>query len=128
MIELDATLFTAAICGLLYLVLSYRVSQGRMGAKVSLGDGGNAALQARIRAHANFSEYVPLILVLMAVIELARGAGALLWLLGLALIVSRILHAVGLGRPAPNPYRMAGTAGTWLLLLITSLWALFIAL
>ena len=28
--ELEVTTFTAAICGLIYLVLSYRVSQTRM--------------------------------------------------------------------------------------------------
>ena len=126
--ELDVTLFTAAVCGLIYLALSYRVSQTRMGAKISIGDAGNEALITRIRTHANFAEYVPIILILMGLIELSGGSRTLLWIVGLLLIAARIAHAIGMGRPAPNPYRMSGTAGTWLILALLSLWGLLKAL
>ena len=125
--ELEVTTFTAALCGLIYLVLSYRVSQTRMSEKIAMGDGGNADLVARMRTQANFGEYVPIILILMALIEYETGYSVLLGIVSAVLILGRLLHAVGMGRPAPNPFRISGTAGTWIVLLVLSLWALILA-
>lgn len=124
-----ATLVSAGLCGLVFFWLSLRVVQVRMSAKVSLGDGGDAELLARIRAHANFAEYVPMLLVLMLAIEMSLKATPLtLWAPALALPVLRLAHAVGLARPAPNNWRVIGTAGTWGMLVVLSVWALFLAL
>jgi len=125
--ELEVTTFTAAVCGLIYLVLSYRVSQSRMANKIAMGDGGNADLVARMRTHANFGEYVPIILILMGLIESEVGYSVLLGIVSAVVIVSRVLHAVGMGRPAPNAFRIAGTMGTWLPLLVLSAWGLILA-
>ena len=125
--ELEVTTFTAAICGLIYLALSYRVSQTRMATKISIGDGGNPDLVARMRAHANFGEYVPMILILMALIERVIGYSVLLGIISAVLILSRVAHAIGMPRPAPNPFRMAGTLGTWVSLLVLSIWSLILA-
>ncbi|MFT2095263.1 MAPEG family protein [Acidiphilium multivorum] len=65
-----------ALLALIYLVLSLWVGFGRFGFRVIHGDGGNDRLARRIRAHANFAEYVPLILLLAALLE-ASGAGRL---------------------------------------------------
>ena len=60
------TLLYAGLLAIWFLVLSIRVIQGRMGpGNPSLGDGGNPVMLRRIRGHANFAEYVPLILLLM---------------------------------------------------------------
>lgn len=126
--EFEVTTFTAAVCGLIYLVLSYRVSQVRMAERISVGDGGSADLIARMRAHANFGEYVPLILILMALIEYEAGYSVLLGIVSAVIIVARLLHAIGMGRPSPNPFRIAGTAGTWITLLVLSVWGLILAL
>ena len=130
------TLTTAGLCGLILLVLSVRVSMGRGVAKVSLGDGGDPHLLARIRAQANFVEYVPFILILMGMIEAniaaasagtEHGPNVTLGVLGIALVLCRIAHAWGMGRPAPNPGRMVGTSGTLIILIVTSVWALIIS-
>ncbi len=122
------TLVTAGFCGLLYFVLSFRVVQMRQMHKVMIGDGGNDALLSRIRAHANFAEYVPFILVLMGAIEISVGRGnELLASTGILLFLLRICHAVGMARPAPNPFRVAGAAGTWIILLGLSVWAIVLA-
>lgn len=126
--ELRVTTFTAAICGLIYLWLSYRVVRRRVAAKVSLGDGGNAGLSMRIRTHANFAEYVPILLILMGLVERAIGYSVLLGILAVVLILARLAHAVGMGRPAPNMFRVGGTAGTWMVLLVLSFWALIVAI
>ena len=121
------TLVTAGCCGLLYFVLSLRVVMGRQAHKVMIGDGGHDALLTRIRAHANFAEYVPFVLVLMALIELRTGVTELLTSTGILLFVIRIAHAIGMARPAPNPFRIAGAAGTWIILAGLSIWAIVLA-
>ena len=121
------TLVTAGCCGLLYFVLSLRVVLGRQAHKVMIGDGGHDALLTRIRAHANFAEYVPLILILMALIEMRTGVTELLTSTGVLLFLIRIAHAVGMARPAPNPFRIAGAAGTWIILIGLSIWAIVLA-
>ena len=72
---------TALYAGLLaplFLLLSVRVIRQRRGAKVAVrGDGGDAMLLRRMRVHANFAEYVPLALLLMALAENCRpGRGS----------------------------------------------------
>ena len=125
--ELEVTTFTAAVCGLIYLVLSYRVSQTRMSEKIAMGDGGNLDLIARMRTQANFGEYVPIILILMALIEFETGYSVLLGITSAVLILARVLHALGMARPSPNPFRVSGTAGTWITLLVLSFWGLILA-
>lgn len=122
------TLVTAGFCGLLFFILSFRVVQGRQAHKVMLGDGGHDPLLARIRAHANFAEYVPFILVLIGAIEFRVGSGnETLAATGILLFLLRIAHAIGMGRAAPNPFRIAGAAGTWIILIGLSIWAIVLA-
>ena len=70
---LTITLTIAGAAALLNLWLGMRVSQLRIRDKVAIGDGGNARIAARMRAHANFVEYVPTFLILLGLVELARG-------------------------------------------------------
>lgn len=122
---MTATLTAAGLCGLVFFWLSLRVVTVRRAVKVSLGDGGDVALLARIRAHANFAEYVPLLLVLILAIELSLKATPMpLTAVAVALPVVRVLHALGMDRPAPNGFRIIGTLGTWVLLLGLAGWAL----
>lgn len=52
-------------------------------------------LRRKTRAHGNFIEYVPLALVLMAMLELSGGAPLYLWIGGFALLTARMLHGIG---------------------------------
>lgn len=91
----------AGILGLFYMWLSMRVMRARRIYNVPLGDGGHEVLALRIRAHSNFVEYVPFTLFLMLMNEVQGMPAALLYGIGVVLIVARILHAVGLLRPVP---------------------------
>ncbi|MFZ4687805.1 MAG: MAPEG family protein [Polymorphobacter sp.] len=122
------TLVTAGLCGLLYFWLSWRVVQVRQSAKVSLGDGGDMLLLQRIRAHANFAEYVPFCLILIAAIELSTEVSPWwLWAAGLALVAVRMAHAAGMAIDGANPWRIIGTAGTWTIMTLLSIAALVVA-
>jgi len=123
---LTITLTIAGACALLNLWLGMRVSQLRIRDKVSVGDGGNAAVTARMRAHANFVEYTPIFLILLGLVELARGTQTWLWAVGILFVIGRLLHPFGMDRPAPNALRMGGTMLTWLTLGGLAIYALSI--
>jgi len=121
------TLIIAAALGLLNVWLGVRVLRDRFSNKVSLGDGDMPLIRARMRAHANFNEYVPIALILMALVEMNVGGSRWLWGIGALLVVARVLHPFGLERPAPNPYRMLGAVLTFASLLLLIGWAVAIA-
>lgn len=109
------TAFYAALFALLYLGLSGWVMAGRLSGNVLHGDGGDSDLQKRIRSQANFGEYVPLALILIALLE-ARGAGhGTVQGLLVALLIGRILHPVGMFAPANSPRQFACRGGGILL-------------
>lgn len=122
------TLLVAAALGLILLWLSLRVVQARYARRVASGTGGDPLIEARVRAHANFTEYAPLALVLMALIEMRGASPTGLWALGAALVVARLLHPFGMERPAPNALRAVGILLTWLVLLALVVWAAAIGL
>lgn len=125
-ILLPVTLGTASVLALMYFALSVRVIRGRFKARVSLGDGNNDELRTLIRIHGNFAEYVPLLLVFMALFELAGVDTAVLAWSGAILIVLRLLHMFGMPRRAPNPYRMIGTGGTFILMVAAAVYGLIL--
>jgi uncharacterized protein len=113
---LPITLTIAAAAALLNVWLSFRIGRVRMARRVSIGHGGDALLETRMRAQANFVEYTPFLLILLGLIELARGSQTWLWLVAIVYILARIAHAFGMERPAPNPLRAGGTVVTMLAL------------
>ena len=119
----------AGLIGVLFVILSLRVSTRRISAKVTSGDGNDKALFKRIRVQGNCAEYAPIGLLLLAMVELQ---GAPVWgvhLLGLMLLVGRVMHAVGYGRtPQIVPMRRIGMMLTYLMLLLASLANIYQAL
>ena len=96
MFFLPIALVTAGAAALLNFWLGLRVSRLRISEKILVGDGGNPRMIARMRAQLNFAEYAPLVLILIALIELARGSQPWLWGVALVFIVGRVLHAFGM--------------------------------
>lgn len=126
---MPGTLITAGLLGLVFLALTYRVVARRVSGKIMIGDGGDAQMLERIRAHANFTEHVPLALILMAAIEYTAGHHSpFLWGSGALLVIARIAHAIGMSRPSPNPFRAAGALISWALIAFFAVWALWLGL
>ena len=115
-IILPASLATAAACALINLWLAIRVGQMRRLHKVSVGDGGNMAVIARMRAHANFIEYAPIVLILLVLLELARGTTVFAWGYGFVFVIARICH--GLGMDTWKPGRAIGVGLTMLVMVL----------
>ena len=112
------TLLFAALHALLMLALAARVAFHRHSQKVGLGDGGDKHLMRKIRVHANFVEYVPVALLLLALLELSGLPAIWLWSLGGALLLARVLHVIGLSQRSGYSFgRFWGTLLTWCVLL-----------
>ncbi len=93
---LPITLTAAGAAALINLWLAVRVGQKRIAGKVSIGDGGHPPLIARMRAHANFTEYTPYFLILVALIEMASGTSTWLWLVVGVFLLARVAHGIGM--------------------------------
>jgi len=94
---MNITMLYAGLLSLWFLVLSAKVIQGRSGPNaVSLGDGGNPKMLRVIRGHANFAEYVPLVLVMMALLEYGGIAGWMVHAMGGTLVFARLMHGYAL--------------------------------
>ncbi|MFA5941451.1 MAG: MAPEG family protein [Sinimarinibacterium sp.] len=119
------TPFYAGILAIWFLALSIRVVQQR-GHGVSLGHGEDAVLLRRIRGHGNFAEYVPLILAMMAMLELGGLQGWALHAIGATLLAARILHGVALSYSEKWKFgRFYGTLLTFILLLVVGVLCLW---
>jgi uncharacterized membrane protein YecN with MAPEG domain len=88
--------FYLGVLALLYVVLGLQVSRLRRGNRVVFGDGDNIKLRSAIRAHANFAEYVPIIVLLVAMLEMSGLPATRVHLLMGALLVARLLHPLGM--------------------------------
>ena len=112
----------AALCGLLLILLSHRVIRQRHRFKVALGDAGEPQIRRAMRVQANFVEYSPITLVLLALAELQGHALWLLHGLGLLMLCGRLLHAFGVAREPENiRFRVAGMALTFAAIALASL-------
>jgi uncharacterized membrane protein YecN with MAPEG domain len=125
---LPISLASAAAAAFINLWLSFRIGKVRSTTKISVGDGGNEDLVRRMRAQANFIENTPIVLVLIAVIELSRPANH--WLAGIAAayVVARVAHAIGMDGGPFRLGRMVGTLVTMVTLLGLGIWAATIAI
>jgi uncharacterized membrane protein YecN with MAPEG domain len=111
---MSITLVTAGAAALINLWLALRTGAMRGKAKVSIGDGGHDGLVRRMRAHANFVEYAPFILILIGLIEFTTGSSIWLWVVSVLFILARLAHPLGMDGLKGG--RMAGTLVTFVLL------------
>lgn len=119
----------AAILGLLLVVFAMRVGAYRASSRVSLGDNNDPELFRRIRAHANFTETVPMALILLALVEASGSAAVWIHVFGATLLVGRVSHWLQLsGFIKPMLFRAVGMLLTIFSVVGTSLWLLLNAI
>jgi uncharacterized membrane protein YecN with MAPEG domain len=119
--NIEFTSFYAGILGLFYVALSFRVISLRRKYRVGINHGQEKELERAIRVHGNFAEYVPLALFLLLLLELNQTSEIALHILGSALFVGRILHALGLDKSAGTSMpRMIGMILTFLVIIVAA--------
>jgi len=123
------TALYAGLLGLIAFGVAFPAGRLRGRLNVPVGDGGNPELLCAMRRHANFVEWVPLALILIALLELNGVSTTVIHVLGAVLVVSRIAHAVGL-RPdtIKSVPRLLGATGTVLVTVVASVWLILLYL
>ena len=108
------TALYASLLAVLFLFLSVRVIGWRRQQRVEIGHGEDVQLLRRVRVHANFAEYAPFTLLLMALAENLGPPHVLVHLVGLTLLAGRTMHAYGLSQtPHILKYRVWGMTLTF---------------
>lgn len=115
---LPLTTGATAVSTLGLLALSIPVSVRRMTTGIKVGAGADPSLENRIRAQANYVEYVPLFLIALGITEHSGAAPiAVSTAIGL-MLAGRLLHALGMLTQAPMRPRAIGIVLTWAALII----------
>ncbi len=121
------TLLWAGLLGLMSIAVSFPAGSQRGKTGISVGDGGNPDLLLAMRRHGNFTEYVPLALILMGLLEMNGLSALTIHIFGAVLLIARICHAVGLkADTVTTPLRGIGAGATALLTVVMSIWSIVI--
>ncbi len=101
--QLAVTITFIGIFALIQVPLTVMVGFRRLQTGIQFLDGGDLTLLRRMRAHANFTETVPIVLLAMAAAELSGVPDWALWSGGLSLLIGRLMHAVILVTQGARP-------------------------
>jgi uncharacterized membrane protein YecN with MAPEG domain len=128
--SLPITAFVTAICALLLLFTAIATVRQRLRLKSAFGDAGDAKLISASRSHGNLAEHAPIVILLIAMHEMAKSNHLMLMAIGAVFLGGRVAHIIGLHMPselgkAPIP-RQIGVVTTWGSLLVLSGWTLWI--
>ncbi len=112
---LPITAIYAAAMVAISVWLGFQVGSARGKTGISIFHGDDMSLGEKIRRHGNFTENVPFVLVLLAILELNGAPAGLLHALGITLVVARIAHPLGLHADnMRHPLRATGAGLTLL--------------
>jgi uncharacterized protein len=101
-----------AVLALLYAGLSLQVVRLRRKFRVAFGDAGNVELRNAIRAHSHFAEYVPIIALMVAMLEIAGLPTTQVHTLMGALLIARLLHPFGMyAKPLTIQFQIGRVGG-----------------
>jgi uncharacterized membrane protein YecN with MAPEG domain len=113
---------------LLMALIKGAVGRTRGQTKIDYGAGDNDKMQRMMRVQGNAVEDVPIALIGLGALAFMAAPIMLLHGLGGTLFLSRLLHAFGLGGSGGISFgRVAGTIGSVLVLLITSVACIWLA-
>jgi uncharacterized membrane protein YecN with MAPEG domain len=115
--------FYAALLGLMLVGLSVRTIRARVQKNIAIGDGNDPELRRFVRAHGNFTEYVPIALILIGIVEVNEAPVWAVHALGAVLLFGRVVHAYSLYAGIIRA-RVVGMAATFGIIVATALWNL----
>ncbi|MGR5056829.1 MAPEG family protein [Vibrio rotiferianus] len=90
------TALYASALALLLIWLAFQVIKQRRSNKIAYADGGVESLQIARSAQSNASEYIPITLILMALLEFNGASVLWIHLAGIAFVIGRVIHARGI--------------------------------
>jgi hypothetical protein len=99
--------FTTAILAIYLIFLSILTISARRRFKVSLADNGELDLIKFIRAQGNLTEFAPIFLILLLLVEINHLLPVFwLWMIVLIFILGRCLHSVSLILVEPKTFNL----------------------
>lgn len=111
---MSVTPLYAPMLALLFIALSVRTLLLRRQLGIPVGHGDSPLMHKAMRAHANFSEYVPLALLIIFFMELKTGETLWVHAACIALVAGRSLHAYGISQVQEDfRIRVSGMALTF---------------
>ena len=130
--EIPITIFFTCFFTIIYIFLSVRVGYMRGSPVLKLVFKMNKKttdfkLERNIRAHGNFSEYVPLFLILLLISEISNNFSiSNLLIITFIFVYGRLAHAICFAFYDHNPFlRISGMVTTYLALLILPIQLLY---
>jgi uncharacterized protein len=111
----SVTALYLAVLALLYTGLAIQVARLRQRDRAAFGDNGSRELRCAIRVHGNFVKYVPIITLMVAFLEMSGLPPMRVHLLMAALLLSRLLHPIGMYAASNTlQFRIGRVGGTTL--------------
>jgi uncharacterized protein len=126
---LPVTAFTAAICAIMLFILAIDTVRHRMRVKAAFGDHGDAKLISAARSHGNLAEHAPIVILMLAFLEMSHANHMALMAIGALFLAGRVSHIFGLYAPMsekPPLPRSVGVSVTWVVMLALSGWTLWL--
>ncbi|MDF5657834.1 MAPEG family protein [Vibrio parahaemolyticus] len=90
------TALYANILAILIIWLAVQVIKQRRLNQIAYADGGVEALQIARSAQSNATEYIPITLILMALLEFNSAYPTWIHLTGIIFVIGRVIHAKGI--------------------------------
>lgn len=116
----------AALLALLFVFLSIRTIRLRRRLQIAIGHREDERMLRAMRVHANFAEYAPFALLLIAFVELGAAPQLLVHALASLLVLGRLSHAWGVSQLKEDyRFRVAGMAMTFTSILLAAAWLLY---
>ncbi len=125
---LPVTAFVAAICAIMLLITGIDTVRQRIRLSAPFGDKDDQKLISASRSHGNLAEHAPIVLFLLAVLELSNAHHMTLMGIGALFLVGRVAHIFGIYMPMskdPPLPRSIGVMVTWFVMLVLSGWTLW---
>ena len=125
---LPVTAFVTAICAIMLLITAVDTVRQRVRIGAAFGDKDDQKLISASRSHGNLAEHAPIVILLLAFLEMSRAYHMGLMAIGALFLAGRVAHIVGLYAPMstkPPLPRSIGVIVTWLTLAALSGWTLW---
>ena len=124
---LPVTAALAISMATLLLLLAIDTVRNRFRTRIPHGTGDDARLTMASRAHGNLAEHAPIVIILVALLELSNASHVGLMAVSGLFILGRLAHIWGLYHPresGPPPARAFGVVTTWIVIAALIAWTL----
>jgi uncharacterized protein len=125
---LPVTAFVAVVCAIMLLITGIDTVRNRIRLSAAFGDSNDQKLISATRSHGNLAEHAPIVILLLAVLELSNAHHMTLMAIGAVFLAGRVSHIIGIYMPMskePPLPRSIGVILTWLVMAVLSGWTLW---